>query len=147
MLLRAPRHVLQGRNRGGLVVGLPVVEGERQALVLDRPRRVDLPAEPGELALELAGSWMQLEPVVADVAEALDADEGRSLGTGSAAETGDEQIAAGEPAHLVTRLVGDPGELLGEARSAPACRRRRRRAPSAGARRPAARAGPRHPSS
>ena len=58
VLLRAPRHVLQGRNRGGLVVGLPVVERERQALVLDRPRRVDLPAETGELALELAGSWM-----------------------------------------------------------------------------------------
>ena len=66
VLLRAPCDVLQGRDRGGLVVGLPVVEGERQALVLDRPRRVDLPAESGELARELAGSWMQLEPVVAE---------------------------------------------------------------------------------
>ena len=50
---------------------------------------------------------LQLEPVLADVTDALDADHARRVRAGPAGQAGDERVAGDEPLQLLPRRVGD----------------------------------------
>ena len=102
-------HVLELDARGFLVLRIPVVVGERKALVLGgEPDGVSERRDP---ALELGGALVELEPVVAHVADPLDADErGRFLAR-AAADAGDEEVGADEPPELGLRCGRHLGEL------------------------------------
>ena len=97
------RQLLELGVRGGFVRRFPEVVRERQPLVLYlEPDRV---FERGYPVRELFRFGGELEPVVPDVANALDAHEAPGLVARPSAHAGDEQVAAGQPLELV------PGRL------------------------------------
>src|SRR5206468_2566799 len=57
------------------------------------------------------GLGRELQPVNADVDDALDADQARGLLAGPPAHARDQRVAAGEAPHLLARLVGNGRQL------------------------------------
>ena len=102
-----------------LVLGSSVVVGERKPLVLDRER--DGVPESRDLCGELGRPLVQLEAVVAHIADPVQADERSRLLAGTAADAGDKQVGAGQARELDPGLGRDAGELR-------AWRNRRKRA-------------------
>ena len=96
-------NLLQVLEGGVFVVGLPVVEGHRQPLVLDGP--VDTGRETVNLLAPPGGLRFQLEAVGSDVADAVHADQALRVLAGAAADARDERVAAPEPRHLSARLL------------------------------------------
>ena len=92
-----------------LVLGPAVVVGERKPLVLDRERD-GVPESSRSAAASSAGPLVQLEAVVAHVADPVQADERSRLLARAAADAGDEQVGAGEARELDAGLGRDAGE-------------------------------------
>ena len=96
-------HLLQVLKGGVFILGLPLVEGHRQPLVLDGPvhtgrEAVDLLAPPG-------GARLELEAVGTDVADAVHADEALRVLPRAAADARDEPVAVGESRYFLARLL------------------------------------------
>ena len=109
LLTRALRDATELRARCLLVRDLAVVVGEGEPLVLDGPlhRRTKARHQRGEFLR----SWVELEPVVSDAADALDADESRRIVPCAAADAGDEEVFTREPPELRLRLLRHAREL------------------------------------
>ena len=120
--------LLEQCARLGLVRGAAVVEADRERLPLDvvpgdgRREALQALAPVGRLRLEL-------EPVLADVGELVDADDPPRVVGGAAADAGDERVAAVQPAQLDPRLVRHGARRAARRRSARARRRRRAGSP------------------
>ena len=102
---RALGHLLEVGEGGFLVLGLPVVKGDRQPLVLHGP------VDPGREGLDplapVRRFGLELQPVRTDVADAVDADEPPGVLAGPAADARDERVASGEPRDLGPGLLRD----------------------------------------
>jgi hypothetical protein len=96
-------HLLEILERCDLVLGLAVVERDREALVLDRP--VDAGCERADLVAPAIGIRRELEAVGSHVSDAVDADHATGVPSRPAADAGDEGVAAGEPGDLGASLV------------------------------------------
>ena len=90
---------------------LAIVQGKREPLVLDRPCAGDLVPETRDGQRGFRCVRMQLESVVADVTDPLDTHEVACLGSGASADAGHKPVPRDEPAKLVTRRLGNAGEL------------------------------------
>jgi Sulfite exporter TauE/SafE len=106
---RALGYALERDPRLRLVLGLAVVVGEGQSLVLDL--EADRVAERSDRRHELGGPRIELEPVVPDVAGPADADERLGFGTGTTAHERDEEIACRETLEFNPGLGRHPREL------------------------------------
>src|SRR5207237_317639 len=92
-----------------LVRGRPVVEGDREALVLDGP--VGGRDDGLELAAPARGLWMALEPVAADHRNLVQPGNSTRVLSRPAGYERDERVARGEPDELAARVVRDRGVL------------------------------------
>ena len=141
LLARALGDQLQLGARAVRIGRRPVVDRERQALVLDRP--LDRAGELLEPRAPLLRIRVQLEAVVADDGDPVDADDRPAHAPLAARHRADEAVARDEAAkHLARRLRHAPSPRAAP-RSAPACRRRRAGSPRPRAPRAAGRARPR----
>ena len=100
---RAFGHFVQERLGGPRVLSRPVVEGEAQPLVLDRP--VDGVRERTQAAAPLRSLRVELEAVPAHVDELVDSHDALRFLACAAAHAGDERVLGGEAAQLGARLV------------------------------------------
>ena len=102
-LARLLGDLLEILERRDLVLGLAVVERDRQPLVLHGP--VDAGGERVDLVAPAVGLRRELEAVGAHVADALDADHAPGVLSRPPADAGDEGVAAREPGDLGASLV------------------------------------------
>jgi uncharacterized protein len=103
------RDLFQVLERGRLVFGLPVVERNREPLVLDGP--VDCRRERVDLVPPAVGVGSQLEAVRADVTHSGDADESPRVLSCASADAGDQGVPVREPGNLSAGLVRHPRVL------------------------------------
>ena len=89
------------------VLGLAVVERDRQALVLDGP--VHARREAVDLVAPAVGLGRELEPVRSDVAHAGDADEPPRVLSCAATDAGDERVPRDQALELAARRLGNRG--------------------------------------
>jgi hypothetical protein len=98
----ATRDLLELSACFGLVASLAEVVRERQALVLHLA--LDGVAERSDLRFELMRAWIELEAVVADIANPTEPHKPAGFAAASTAHEGDEEIAARQPFELRFRL-------------------------------------------
>ena len=115
----------QDAPRGVLVGCGAVVERRRERLVLRRPARVG--REGVDPRRPRLGLRVELQAVLADVRQPVDADDLPCPLARAAADAGDERVARRETLQLGAGRVGDAWSRPGRRRSAPACRPRRGR--------------------
>ncbi len=104
-LTRALGDFLEIGQSGLLVAGLPVVEGDRQPLVLDGP--VDAGREGTDALAPLRRLGLELQAVRTDIRDPLDSDELSCVLSRPAADARDERVDPGEPRDFGPRVVGD----------------------------------------
>jgi Sulfite exporter TauE/SafE len=108
--LGSRRNALELFARSRLVGGLAVVKGDREAFVLVAPGPVEL-RELSQRFSPGLGFRRELEPVHADVPNAVHTDESRGLFARTPADAGDQGVPAGQAAQLSPRLLRHGREL------------------------------------
>ena len=124
---RARSRRLEHGQRLRLVLGAAVVEGDGERLPLDVVP-VDVDGEGLEPLAPRQRLGLELEAVLADVDELVEADDAARIGARAAADAGDERVAAVQPASS-SRVASGTRPRAARRRSARGRRRRRAGSP------------------